>query len=103
MLRLFKTSGSSADALGSAPLVPYSGDEASLLDSLGDGVITTDEHDRVTYANRAAAALFGRDSAGLIGEELLNLFAQDSGDAVRFGQSAARDGLLQCYEAEVAG
>jgi PAS domain S-box-containing protein len=103
MLRLFKTSGSSADALGNAPLVPYSGDEASLLDSLGDGVITTDEHDRVTYANRAAAALFGRDSAGLIGEELLNLFAQDSGDAVRFGQSAARDGLLQCYEAEVAG
>jgi two-component system NtrC family sensor kinase len=103
MLRLFKTSGSAADALGNAPLVPYSGDEASLLDSLGDGVITTDEHDRVTYANRAAAALFGRDSAGLIGEELLNLFAQDSGDAVRFGQSAARDGLLQCYEAEVAG
>src|SRR4029079_1977421 len=33
----------------------------------------------------------------------LSLFARDSGDAVLFAQSAARDGLTQCYDAEVAG
>jgi two-component system NtrC family sensor kinase len=74
-----------------------------LLDSLSDGILTTDANDRVTYANRAAAELFGRDRTALIGELLLNLFARDSGDAVRFGQSAARDGLSQCYEADAAG
>jgi two-component system NtrC family sensor kinase len=103
MLRLFKP-GTSADARnGDASLPPDNGDEAGSLDSLGDGVLTTDAHDRVTYANRAAAALFGRDRAELVGELLLNLFSRDSGDVVRFGQSAARDGRSQVYEAEVAG
>src|SRR3954464_6368915 len=102
MLRLFKT-GTSADAIGNAPLLPYSGEQGGLLASGGAGVPTTDEHDRGPYANRAAAALFGRDHAALIGEELINLFTADSADAVRFGQSAARDGLLQCYEGDVAG
>lgn len=104
MLRLFKTSGTPADdGNGHASRLPDGDEQAALLDSLGDGLLTTDAHDRVTYANRAAAELLGRDRDALIGEQLLNFFARDSGDAVRFGQSAARDGLAQCYEAEVAG
>src|SRR3979411_1948548 len=102
MLRLFKLAPSADARNGDAPVQPDS-EEGALLDSLSDGILTTDAHDRVTYANRAAAELFGRDRAELIGEQLLKLFARDSGDTVRFGQSAARDGLPQCYEAEVAG
>jgi two-component system NtrC family sensor kinase len=104
MLRLFKTSGTTTDAGdGDAPRLHDSDEQLALLDSIGDGILTTDAHDRVTYANRAAAGLFGRDRGTLIGEELLKLFTRDSGDAVRFGQSAARDGLPQVYEVEVAG
>ena len=102
MLRLFKSAASPGDnGEVSPPTEPV--DESGLLDALGDGVLTTDADDRVTYANRAAAHLFGRDRAGLIGEKLPELFARDSRDAVRFGQSAARDGLPQVYEADVAG
>ena len=102
MLRLFKSSAA-ADQNGDASPPLESDAAAALLDALSDGVLTTDAHDRVTYANRAAAQLFGRDRAALIGEQLLDLFSRDSGDAVRFGQSAARDGLPQSYEADVAG
>ena len=102
MLRLFK-SGAAADQNGDAAHLPDGDAAAVLLDALSDGVLTTDAHDRVTYGNRAAAQLFGRDRSALIGEQLLDLFARESGDAVRFGQSAARDGLPQVYEAEVAG
>ena len=103
MLRLFKL-GASADASnGDGSLVPDGDQETILLDSLSDGVLTTDAQDRVTYANRAAAELLGRDRGELVGEQLLKLFTRDSGDVVRFGQSAARDGLAQAYDAEVAG
>lgn len=102
MLRLFGLAPSADARNGDASVQPES-EEGALLDSLGDGIVTTDAHDRVTYANRAAGELFGRDCAALVGEQLLKLFAQDSGDTVRFGQSAARDGLRQCYEADVAG
>jgi two-component system, NtrC family, sensor kinase len=102
MLRLFNRATSADARNGDAPVQPDS-EEAALLDSLSDGILTTDAHDRVTYANRAAAELFGRERGELIGEQLLKLFARDSGDTVRFGQSAARDGLPQCYEGQVAG
>ncbi|MGH7605152.1 MAG: PAS domain S-box protein [Gemmatimonadaceae bacterium] len=98
MLRLFKATD------------PHDGDSSpdpeeaiALFEALSDGVVTTDAHDCITYANRAAAVLFGRDARALVGEQLLNLFAQDSAEVVRFGQSAARDGLPQCYDAEVVG
>jgi two-component system NtrC family sensor kinase len=103
MLRLFKTADPSGEGNGEGPILPQGEEEAALLDSLGDGVLTTDAQDRVSYANRAAADLFGRERRRLIGEQLLNLFTRDSADAVRFGQSAARDGLPQVYEVEVAG
>jgi two-component system NtrC family sensor kinase len=101
MLRLFNLAGS-GDLQNDGSPVP-SGGEMSLLDSLSDGILTTDAHDRVTYANRAASSLFTKDAASIVGEPLLKLFSRESGDTVRFGQSAARDGLPQCYEAEVAG
>ena len=103
MLRLFNLAASADTKNGEASPLAFSVGEGALLDTLGDGVLTTDAHDRVTYANRAAAQLLGRDRDTLIGEQLLNLFARESRDAVRFGQSAVRDGLPQCYEAEVAG
>ncbi len=102
MLRLFNNAASADARNGDAPLVPGR-EEAALLDSLSDGILTTDAHDRITYANRAATELLGRDRPELLGEQLLNLFSRDSREAVRFGQSAVRDGLPQCYEAEVAG
>jgi PAS domain S-box-containing protein len=102
MLRLFNLATSAATRNGGPSVQPDS-EEGALLDSLSDGILTTDAHDRVTYANRAAAELFGQDAAALIGEQLLKLFTRDSNDVVRFGQSAARDGLPQCYEAEIAG
>lgn len=103
MLRLFNLATSADARNGDPPPLSDGGEEAALLDSLSDGVLTTDAHDRVTYANSTAAELFGRDRASLIGVQLLNLFARESGDTVRFGQSAARDGLAQCYEVELAG
>src|SRR4051812_14902980 len=102
MLHLFKPS-SSADGEDGERQPSGSYEEGFLLDALGDGVLTTDTNDRITYANHSAAALFGRERAMLIGQQLLNLFARESGDTIRFGQSAARDGLPQVYEAEVAG
>jgi two-component system, NtrC family, sensor kinase len=102
MLRLFKLSTSVDGEAGvSIPADGYA--EGFLLDAIGDGVLTTDANDRVTYANHAAAALFGRERATLIGQQLLNLFARESAETIRFGQSAARDGLPQCYDVEVAG
>ncbi len=98
MLRLFKP-GTLADAQNPSGAF----EEGFLLDALGDGVLTTDVNDRITYANHSAAALFGRERPMLIGQQLLNLFARESGETIRFGQSAARDGLPQVYEAEVAG
>jgi two-component system NtrC family sensor kinase len=103
VLRLFNQATSADTRNGEAPPPIHGGEEAALLDSLSDGVLTTDAQDRITYANRAAAELLGRDRAELAGEQLLNLFARESRDAVRFCQSAVRDGLPQCYEAEVAG
>lgn len=102
MLRLLKQLGAS-DQNVEAPVPPQADGDGNLLDFLSDGVLTTDIEDRITYANPAAAELVGRDSDALIGEKLLSLFTRDSGEAVRFAQSAARDGLTQCYDAEVAG
>jgi PAS domain S-box-containing protein len=102
MLRLFKLSTHLDGEAGVA--IPADGyAEGFLLDAIGDGVLTTDANDRVTYANHAAAGLFGRERATLIGQPLLNLFARESAETIRFGQSAARDGLPQCYDVEVAG
>ena len=101
MLRLLKLGGSGQN--GDAPPPVLADGDANLLDFLSDGVLTTDVDDRITYANPAAADIFGRDRTALAGEKLLSLFARDSSDAVVFGQSAARDGLTQCYDAQVAG
>jgi len=101
VLRLLKLGGSALN--GDAPPAAPTDGNVNLLDFLSDGVLTTDIEDRVTYANPAAADLLGRDASALVGQKLLSLFARDSGDAVLFAQSAARDGLTQCYDAEVAG
>src|SRR5438309_302645 len=98
MLRIFNIGGSPN---AEAPLTPQS-DEAALLDSLSDAVLTTDATDHVTYANRAATELFGRDRDKIVGENLLNLFSRESRDTIRFAQSAARDGLPQRYDAGLA-
>src|SRR5918911_1025956 len=96
VLRLLKQLGAS-DQNGEAPPAQVDGDE-NLLDFLSDGVVTTDLEDRITYANRAATELLGRERGALIGERLLALFKRDSSDVVVFAQSAARDGLTQCYD-----
>jgi len=101
MLRLLKLGGGGQN--GDAPPPILADGDANLLDFLSDGVLTTDADDRITYANPAAADIFGRDRGSLVGEKLLSLFARDSSDAVVFGQSAARDGLTQCFDALVAG
>ncbi|HEY2377470.1 MAG TPA: PAS domain S-box protein [Gemmatimonadaceae bacterium] len=102
MLRLFNL-GASAHAHNDGGSLNPGSDESTLLDSLGDAVIITDASDQITYMNRAAAELFGRDRTLLAGEKLLNLFTRDSSEVVQFGQSAARDGLPQRYDADVAG
>ena len=101
MLRLLKLGGSAQNENAPPPILADG--DANLLDFLSDGVLTTDTDDRITYANPAAADVFGRDRGSLVGEKLLSLFGRDSGDAVVFGQSAARDGLTQCFDALVAG
>lgn len=102
MLRLLKQLGAS-DQNGDAPPPAQVDGDTNLLDFLSDGVLTTDNDDRITYANRAATELLGRDPDELVGQKLLSLFKRDSSDVVTFAQSAARDGLTQCYDAEVAG
>ncbi|HET9636148.1 MAG TPA: PAS domain S-box protein [Gemmatimonadaceae bacterium] len=101
MLRLLKLGGAGPN--GDAPPPLFADGDANLLDFLSDGVLTTDTEDRITYANPAAENIFGRDRGSLVGEKLLGLFARDSSDVVIFGQSAARDGLAQCYDAHIAG
>ena len=103
MLRLFSLGGpanAGDDNQGSSP--PQRGDEGQLLDSLSDGVLTTDGSDCVTYVNRAATEIFGRGRTKLVGEQLLNLFARDSRNTARVAQSAARDGLPQRYDVVLA-
>jgi two-component system NtrC family sensor kinase len=102
VLRLFNF-GASTEARNENGSLNPNREEAALLDALSDGVLTTDELDRVSYANRAATDLFGRERNALVGEQLLNLFTRDSRDVVRFGQSAARGGLPQRYDADIAG
>ncbi|HJP87357.1 MAG TPA: PAS domain S-box protein [Gemmatimonadaceae bacterium] len=101
MLRLLKLGGAGQTGDASPPILAEG--DGNLLDFLSDGVLTTDAEDRITYANPAAADVFGRDRGSLVGEKLLSLFARDSSDVVVFGQSAARDGLTQGYDAQVAG
>jgi len=101
MLRLLKLGGSAQNGDVQPPILADG--DANLLDFLSDGVLTTDAEDRITYANPSAADIFGRDRAALAGEKLISLFARDSSEAVVFGQSAARDGLTKCYDAQVAG
>ena len=101
MLRLLKLGASGQNVV--APPPALADGDANLLDFLSDGVLTTNTEDRITYANPAAADVFGRDRTALVGEKLLGLFARDSSDVVVFGQVAARDGLTQCYDAQVAG
>jgi two-component system NtrC family sensor kinase len=102
ILRLFNL-GTPLEAREPNPRLHANAEQAAILDALSDGILTTDETDRITYANRAAAELFGRDRGALVGEQLINLFARDSRQTVQFGQSAARDGLPQRYDAELAG
>ena len=103
MLRLFKIGGVADPAkLGEGSLHPHA-DEAPLLEALSDAVLASDLSERITYANRSARELFNREKEKLIGESLLNLFSRESRDIVRFAQSAARDGLPQRYDAQLAG
>lgn len=102
MLRLFNL-GAPLDPKPEDAVPGGSSEPAAVLDALSDGIVTTDAADRITYANRAAGELFGRDRQSLVGEQLVNLFARECRDVVQFGQSAARDGLPQRYDADVAG
>jgi two-component system NtrC family sensor kinase len=99
MLRLFKLAASDG---GNRERAPDPATDELILDALSDAVIAADASDRITYVNRAAIELLG-DGRELVGEQLLNLFTRDSRDAVKFAQSAARGGLPQRYDADVAG
>jgi two-component system NtrC family sensor kinase len=101
MLRLFGLGNSSDVPHNSGASLGPEHNEALLLDSLSDALITTDASDRITYANRAAGELCGCSPQQLVGEELLKVFARESQETVQFGQRAARDGLPQRYEAEL--
>src|ERR1041385_5268138 len=46
----------------------------SILSSIGDGIIATDEHGRVTFINPVAEKLTGWSSAEAHGESLQNIF-----------------------------
>src|SRR5690349_2787878 len=102
MLRLFKIGGDGAARSREGSLHPKA-EEAALLDSLNDAVLTSDTSECITYANRAALDLFDCDRDELLGESLLNLFTRECRDIVRFAQSAARDGLAQRYDAQLVG
>ena len=103
ILRLFNLGGTpDAAPPREGSLNPHI-DEAALLECISDAVITSDVSDRITYANRAAFALLEHAGHAVVGEDLLGLFVRDSRETVRFGQSAARDGLPQRYEAELTG
>jgi two-component system NtrC family sensor kinase len=101
MLRLFNLGAPNDATRSPEPALNARSDESALLESIGDAVVTSDSADRITYANRAAMELLGGDRESLVGEDLLALFTRECRDAVRFGQSAARDGLPQRYEADV--
>src|SRR5690349_19704082 len=100
MLRLFNIGGA-ADAGGTGDESPHG--ETLLLDALSDALVTSDASNRITYANLAAVELFDRGRDKLIGLDLLSLFGRESRDAIRFAQSAARDGLPQRYDAGLVG
>jgi two-component system NtrC family sensor kinase len=102
VLRLFNLGAPNDATRPPEPTLNARSDESALLESIGDAVVTSDSADRITYANRAAMELLGGDRESLVGEDLLALFTRECRDAVRFGQSAARDGLPQRYEADVA-
>ena len=42
---------------------------AGILDTVGDGIVSTDPQGRITFANASACALLGRTPAGLVGRD----------------------------------
>lgn len=78
-----------------------------LLDALDEGVLTTDRAGRVTYLNRRAATLTGRedrDPHGRHVDELVRLLdPADVAPSQRFGIAAASGGPAETGEARLLG
>lgn len=53
------------------------------MDAVGDGIATTGAEDTFTYANKATAAVFGREVDDLLGQPWMNLFDARSSERLK--------------------
>ncbi len=66
--------------------------QASLLEEVQSAVIATDLHNRITYWNRAADAIYGWTSKEAVGRDLHELISDDPDSAKAVPRSVVRDG-----------
>jgi diguanylate cyclase (GGDEF)-like protein/PAS domain S-box-containing protein len=86
------------EMFGRAAHAPARGRAQSTIDSLGDGLLTTDTYGRIDYLNRAAELLLGRALSDVDGQAFADVVTVvDEGD-----RRALADPVRQCLQAGVA-
>lgn len=84
-----------AAALADTVVQGRAGDAEAALDDLDDAVVGLDRAGRLLSLNRAAAALFGCAPREVVGAGFAELFAPESGGAVRGAMQAAAAGACE--------
>ncbi|SDS99162.1 PAS domain S-box-containing protein [Nocardioides scoriae] len=60
---------------------------ATILDTVGDGIVSTDAQGRITFANASARSLLGRTSSELVGREACDALCTVHGAACPFDEA----------------
>jgi PAS domain S-box-containing protein len=70
----------------------------SLVENLGEGITSTDEEDRFTFANPAAEEIFGVPTGSLTGRNVLDFVEQDGKEIIKQQNYRRRSGRRDTYE-----
>ncbi|MEI6455546.1 MAG: PAS domain S-box protein [bacterium] len=72
-----------------------------IIEALGEGIGFVDEHEKLIYANRAAADLFGTSKEELIGQNLARYVSEEEFRKILDETSRRKEGKVSTYEYEL--
>ena len=72
-----------------------------LIESIGEGIIICDVHEKFVFANAAAEKIFGANSGDLIDSSLENYFTKENFDFIVQQTRVRQEGKASVYESEI--